>query len=173
MTRLEICAYGPLSRWVRFAESDLRGVGDHDILVKVVAASVNPIDYKLVHGDLRRVHRLDFPAPFGFDCCGRVEALGSKGVGYEARDLVYARAPRARMGTFAEFVAIESSYVAKAPTSLSAQAAASLPLVALTTVQALVDRAKARKGQSILIHAGSGGLGSFAIQYAKQELGLN
>src|SRR5260370_30492670 len=87
MTRLEICAYGPLSRWVRFAESDLPGVGDHDILVKVVAASVNPIDYKLVHGDLRRVHRLNFPAPFGFDCCGRVEALGSKVVGYEAGDL--------------------------------------------------------------------------------------
>jgi NADPH:quinone reductase-like Zn-dependent oxidoreductase len=91
---------------VRFAESDLPAVGDHDILVKVVAASVNPIDYKLVHGDLRRVHRLDFPAPFGFDCCGRVEALGSKVVGHEAGDLVYARAPRTRMGTFAEFVAI-------------------------------------------------------------------
>jgi alcohol dehydrogenase len=173
MKRLEICSYGPLPQCVRFAESDLPAVGDHDILVKVVAASVNPIDYKLVHGDLRRVHRLNFPAPFGFDCCGRVEALGSKVVGYEAGDLVYARAPRARMGTFAEFVAIESRYVAKAPTSLSAQAAASLPLVALTTVQALVDRAKARKGQSILIHAGSGGLGSFAIQYAKRELGLD
>jgi alcohol dehydrogenase len=173
MKRLEICSYGPLPRCVRFAESDLPAVGDHDILVKVVAASVNPIDYKLVHGDLRRVLRLNFPAPFGFDCCGRVEALGSKVVGYEAGDLVYARAPRARMGTFAEFVAIESRYVAKAPTSLSAQAAASLPLVALTTVQALVDRAKARKGQSILIHAGSGGLGSFAIQYAKRELGLH
>jgi NADPH:quinone reductase-like Zn-dependent oxidoreductase len=77
------------------------------------------------------------------------------------------------MGSFAEFVAIESCYVAKAPAALSAQAAASLPLVALTTVQGLVDRAKARKGQSILIHAGSGGLGSFAIQYAKRELGLH
>jgi alcohol dehydrogenase len=173
MKRLEICSYGPLPQCVRFAESDLPAVGDHDILVKVIAASVNPIDYKMVHGDLRRVHRLNFPAPFGFDCCGRIETLGSKVIGHEAGDIVYARAPRDRMGTFAEFVAIESRYVAKAPTSLSAQAAASLPLVALTTVQALVDRAKAQKGQSILIHAGSGGLGSFAIQYAKQELGLH
>jgi alcohol dehydrogenase len=173
MKRIEICSYGPLPQCVRFAEGDLPAVGDHDILVKVVAVSVNPIDYKIANGDLRRVLRLNLPAPFGFDCCGRVEVLGSKVIGYEVGDLVYARAPRERMGAFAEFVAIESRYVAKAPTSLSAQAAASLPLVALTTVQALVDRAKARKGQSILIHAGSGGLGSFAIQYAKQELGLN
>ena len=173
MKRIEICSYGPLPQCVRFAEGDLPAVGDHDILVKVVAVSVNPIDYKIANGDLRRVLRLNLPAPFGFDCCGRVEVLGSKVIGYEVGDLVYARAPRERMGAFAEFVAIESRYVAKAPTSLSAQAAASLPLVALTTVQALVDRAKARKGQSILIHAGSGGLGSFAIQYAKHELGLH
>lgn len=173
MKRIEICSYGPLPQCVRFAEGDLPAVGDHDILVKVEAVSVNPLYYKIANGDLRRVLRLNLPAPFGFDCCGRVEVLGSKVIGYEVGDLVYARAPRERMGAFAEFVAIESRYVAKAPTSLSAQAAASLPLVALTTVQALVDRAKARKGQSILIHAGSGGLGSFAIQYAKQELGLN
>src|ERR1700675_3252892 len=173
MKRIEICSYGPLPQCVRFAEGDLPAVGDHDILVKVVAVSVNPIDYKIANGDLRRVLRLNLPAPFGFDCCGRVEALGSKVIGYEVGNLVYARAPRERMGAFAEFVAIESRYVAKAPISLSAQAAASLPLVALTTVQALVDRAKARKGQSVLIHAGSGGLGSFAIQYAKNELGLH
>ncbi len=141
MKRIEICSYGPLPQCVRFAEGDLPAVGDHDILVKVVAVSVNPIDYKIANGDLRRVLRLNLPAPFGFDCCGRVEVLGSKVIGYEVGDLVYARAPRERMGAFAEFVAIESRYVAKAPISLSAQAAASLPLVALTTVQALVDRA--------------------------------
>ncbi len=96
MKRIEICSYGPLPQCVRFAEGDLPAVGDHDILVKVVAVSVNPIDYKIANGDLRRVLRLNLPAPFGFDCCGRVEVLGSKVIGYEVGDLVYARAPRER-----------------------------------------------------------------------------
>ena len=87
-------------------------------------------------------------------------------------DFVYTRAPRERMGAFAEYLAVDAGLVARPPAGLDPNAAAALPLVALTTLQALVERAPAKPGQRILIHAGSGGLGSFAIQYAKRVLGL-
>jgi threonine dehydrogenase-like Zn-dependent dehydrogenase len=93
-------------------------------------------------------------------------------VAFKPGDRIYFRAPRTRMGSFAECVDINQQFVAPLPNSWSMQDAASLPLVALTTIQGLRDRASAQPGQSILIHAGSGGLGSFAIQYAKRVLNL-
>ena len=90
----------------------------------------------------------------------------------QAGDRIYFRAPRTRMGSFAECVDIHQQFAAPLPDSWSMQDAASLPLVALTTIQGFRDRASAQPGQSILIHAGSGGLGSFAIQYAKRVLHL-
>jgi len=178
MRRLEVYKYGSVADSVRFAEVADPPAGPADVAIDVAAASINPIDYKFVNGALRMFQPVALPAAFGFDCCGTVSAVGADVTGFAVGDKVFARAPRQRMGAFAERIAIEAKYVAHAPKSISVAEAASLPLVALTTVQGLVDRARAqagqsRPGQSILIHAGSGGLGSFAIQYAKHVLQLH
>ena len=138
-----------------------------ELRLRVVAASLNPIDFKLLHGDLRRVMPLEFPQPLGFDGAGVVDAVG-EGVGaFAVGERVFVRASRETTGTFAQWTVQPAKFVAKMPAGLDFAGAASLPLVALTTVQGLVDRAHAQAGQRILIHAGSGGLGTFAIQYAK------
>ena len=145
--------------------------GTGDVRIHLHAASLNPIDYKLLHGDLRRAMALPFPTTIGFDGAGVVDAVGV-GVGeFAVGDRVFVRASRETIGTFAETTVQPARFVAAMPDMLGFADAASLPLVALTTVQGLVDRAQARAGQRILIHAGSGGLGTFAIQYAK-ALGL-
>jgi alcohol dehydrogenase len=173
MRRLELVSYGPLPDAVRFAEAPLPAIGDEDVLVKVQAAALNPIDYKVIHGTLRAVMPLQFPSPLGFDCAGRIEAVGARVGDFAPGDAVYVRASRQRMGSLAEYLAVEARFVARAPQRLTAIEAASIPLVALTTVQGLVDRARAQPGQRALIHAGSGGLGTFAVQYARHELGLH
>jgi len=173
MRRLEVYKYGPLADSVRFAEVADPHVGSADVAIDIAAASINPIDYKFVNGALRMFQPVALPAAFGFDCCGTVSAVGADVTGFAVGDKVFSRAPRQRMGTFAERIAIDAKYVAHAPKAISFAEAASLPLVALTTVQGLVDRARAEPGQSILIHAGSGGLGSFSTQYAKHVLQLH
>ena len=148
-----------------------RDPGPGEIRLRVHAASLNPIDYKLLHGDLRRVLPMAFPATIGFDGAGIVEAVGEGVAGFAIGERVFVRASRETIGTFAEVTVQPARFVARMPAALDFAGAASLPLVALTTVQGLVDRAQAKPGQRILIHAGSGGLGTFAIQYAK-ALGL-
>jgi alcohol dehydrogenase len=142
-----------------------------EVMVRVAAASLNPIDFKLLRGNLRRLQPMKFPRTLGFDAAGVVEAVGDAVADFRVGDEVFLRASRDTIGTFAEFTTQPVQFVARKPKSTDMHGAASLPLVALTTVQALVDRAHATAGQRILIHAGSGGLGSFAIQYAK-HLGL-
>lgn len=173
MRRLEITAYGSIDQVVHEAEVPTPAIGAGDVLIRVLAASINPIDYKFAHGALRRIIPLNFPAAFGFDACGRIDAVGADVHGFVVGELVYARAPRERMGAFADYLAIDARLIARPPAGFDANEAASIPLVALTTLQALVERARARPGQRVLIHAGSGGLGSFAIQYAKRVLGLH
>jgi NADPH:quinone reductase-like Zn-dependent oxidoreductase len=172
MRAWKIIRYGAPEHAFRLTEVDAPVAGPGDLVVRVRAAGINPIDLKLAAGDLRAVQRLGFPAAAGFDLAGTVDHVGSDVRGFAVGDEVYARADRLRRGAFAEAVAIQASVVAKKPTSLSFVQAASLPLVGLTTVQALVDRAHARAGQRVLVHAGSGGVGTFAIQYAK-ALGLH
>lgn len=145
-------------------------VGDDDVLIEVHAASINPIDYKFVSGELRRVNKLDgltLPVTLGFDASGVVVGVGRNVTGFAEGDEVYTRAPREQLGAFAEFLSLDARFVAHKPRNLSHLEAASLPLVGLTTVQALKGRAQAKRAQTILIHAGAGGVGTFAIQYAK------
>jgi len=164
--------YGGPDEAFRLDDVEAPQAGAGDLVVRVHAASINPIDLKLAAGDLRAVQRLAFPAAAGFDLAGVVEQVGAGVEDFAVGDEVYARADRRRRGAFAEKVAIQASVVARKPKMMSFVEAASLPLVGLTTVQALVDRAHAHAGQRVLIHAGSGGVGSFAIQYAK-ALGLH
>jgi NADPH:quinone reductase-like Zn-dependent oxidoreductase len=142
-------------------------VGDHDVLVRIHAASVNPLDLKTRAGDLKVI--LPYRAPFvlGNDLAGRVAAVGARVTRFAVGDEVYARPDKNRIGAFAELIAIHEDDVAAKPATITMEEAASLPLVGLTAWQALVERADVRPGQKVLIHAGAGGVGTVAIQLAK------
>lgn len=142
-------------------------VGERDVLVQVRAAGLNQLDEKIRSGELRQILPYKLPLILGNDVAGTVIAVGSKVRGFQAGDEVYARPGKDRIGTFAERIAIAESDLALKPASVSFEEAASLPLVALTAWQALVERGNLRPGQRVLIHAGSGGVGTIAIQLAK------
>src|SRR5438445_4553249 len=163
--------YGAITDHVRLAEIADPAPGPNDVLIEIHAASLHPTDFKIVHGDLKRVSKYQLPRPFGFDASGVVTSVGAGASKFKPGDAVFVRASRDTIGTFAEQIALGENLVALKPTSVSHAEAASLPLVGLTTVQGFI-RAGARAGQRILIHAGSGGVGTFAVQYAK-HLGLH
>jgi NADPH:quinone reductase-like Zn-dependent oxidoreductase len=151
-------------------ESDLR---DDDILVEIHAAGVNLLDSKIRNGEFKLI--LPYRPPFilGHDVAGTVVRVGSKVRRFKPGDAIYARPRDGRMGTFAELISISEADAALKPKNLSIEEAASIPLVGLTAWQVLVDRADLRKGQKILIHAGSGGVGTFAIQGSRHESALS
>jgi alcohol dehydrogenase len=163
--------YGAIADHVRLAEIADPVPGPDDVLIEIHAASLNPIDFKLVRGDLKRVSKYQLPRPFGFDAAGFVLSAGALAIRFKPGDAVYARASRETIGTFAEKIALPHEFVALKPAAISHAEAAALPLVGLTTLQGFA-RVKAQAGQRILIHAGAGGIGTFAIQYAR-HLGLD
>lgn len=138
-----------------------------DVLVEVHAAGLNLLDSKVRDGAFKPI--LPYRPPFilGHDVAGTVVRVGPNVRTFKPGDGVYARPRDGRVGTFAEFIAIDKADVALKPKNLSMEEAASIPLVGLTAWQVLVERAKLQKGQKVLIHAGSGGVGTFAIQLAK------
>ena len=142
-------------------------VGDRDVLIDVHAAGVNMLDAKIRDGEFKLI--LPYTAPFslGHDLAGVVNRVGSAVTRFTAGDEVCARVRDGRIGTFAERIAVHEDDLAIKPTSLSMSEAASVPLVALTAWQALVERANLKPGQKVLIHGGSGGVGTYAIQLAK------
>jgi NADPH:quinone reductase-like Zn-dependent oxidoreductase len=141
--------------------------GSHDVLIEVHAASVNLLDSKIRSGEFKLILPYSFPLVLGNDLAGVVIQTGAEVKGFKPGDEVYARVPEQRIGTFAERIAVDQNAVALKPANLSMEQAAAVPLVALTAWQALVDIAGLQKGQKILIHAGSGGVGTIAIQLAK------
>jgi alcohol dehydrogenase len=159
--------YGVFSDAVRLVELPDPKPSADEIVCELKAAALNPIDLKTVEGALKRINTYDLPHAIGFDGSGIVRQVGNRVSAFSVGDEVFVRASRERIGTFAEQIALPAAYFAKKPKNISFEAAASLPLVGLTIVQGLVDRARAKKGQRILVHAGSGGVGTFAIQYAK------
>jgi len=145
-------------------EPDLR---DDDVLIQVRAASINPLDSKIKSGEFKLILPYRFPLILGNDVSGTVVRVGARVSQFKPGDDVYARPDDDRIGTFAEFIAIKASSVALKPTNIGMVEAASLPLVTLTASQVLVETAKLKKGQKVLVHAGSGGVGTIAIQLAK------
>ena len=141
-------------------------VGEHDVLVRVEAAGLNPLDEKIRAGEFRQILPYKLPLILGNDVAGTVIGVGAAIRGFKPGDEVYGRPDQGRIGTFAERIAVAEGDVALKPASISMEAAGSLPLVALTAWQALVERGKVRPGQKVLIHAGAGGVGSIAIQLA-------
>ncbi|MFE4688251.1 NADP-dependent oxidoreductase [Streptomyces sp. NPDC056721] len=152
---------------VRAGEMPDVQVGADDVLVRIHAASVNPLDLKLRDGAFKAFLPYHLPLVLGNDLAGVVVQVGSAVTRFAVGDEVYARPDKDRIGTFAELIAVHQDDVALKPATLTMEEAASLPLVALTAWQALVERAQVRPGQKVLIHAGAGGLGSIAVQLAK------
>jgi NADPH:quinone reductase-like Zn-dependent oxidoreductase len=143
-------------------------VGANDVLVEIHAAGVNPVDSKIRNGEFKLIEPHLFPLILGNEAAGVVVRVGSRVRRFKPGDEVYARPRKSRIGTFAEFIAIAEDDVAHKPITLTMEEAASIPLVGLTAWQALVERANLKKEQKVLIHAGSGGVGTFAIQLAKR-----
>ncbi|WP_405372130.1 MULTISPECIES: NADP-dependent oxidoreductase [unclassified Microbacterium] len=141
-------------------------VGERDVLVRVEAAGVNQLDEKIRAGEFRAILPYAVPMTLGHDVAGTVIRVGSAVRGLGPGDEVYARPRDHRIGTFAERIAIDERDVARRPASISMTEAGSLPLVALTAWQALVEIADVQPGQKVLIHAGAGGVGSIAVQLA-------
>lgn len=141
-------------------------VGDRDVLVSVVAAGLNQLDEKIRVGEFAQILPYRLPLVLGNDVAGTVIRVGRLVRGFHPGDRVFARPDDARIGTFAERIAIDEGDLALVPPSISMAEAGSLPLVALTAWQALVERGKVQPGQKVLIHAGAGGVGSIAIQLA-------
>jgi NADPH:quinone reductase-like Zn-dependent oxidoreductase len=152
---------------VRLAEVAEPVVGDHDVLVQVRAAGLNQLDEKIRAGEFKQVLPYKLPLILGNDVAGFVLQVGAKVRGFKPGDEVYGRPHQDRIGTFAERVAVAEADLALKPASITIEEAGSLPLVALTAWQALVEKGNVRAGQKVLIHAGAGGVGSIAIQLAK------
>ncbi len=138
-----------------------------DVRIKIFAASINPIDFKIRSGQFKQVLKYTLPMPMGFDVAGEVIETGMRATHFDVGDRVYACVQSGRIGTLAEEITVERTDVAPMPKSLSYEQAAAVPLVALTAWQVLVDQMRLKAGQTILIHAGAGGVGTFAIQFAK------
>ncbi len=142
-------------------------VGPDDVLVAIRATSVNPVDCKIRQGYQRAINPQRFPAVPGMDLSGEVLEVGANVVRFEPGDAVWASPHHRRCGTFAERIAVRADELAPKPPSLSHEEAASLPLVALTAWNCLVDAAKLKSGDHLFVQAGAGGVGSAAIQIGK------
>lgn len=142
-------------------------VGEHDVLVQVQAAGLNVVDEKIRSGAFKSFLPFELPQVMGSDVAGTVIRVGAKVRDFTLGDQVYAQPRTARIGTFAERIAVHESDLALKPESVTLEEAGSLPMVALTAWQALVERGNVQPGQRVLVHAGSGGVGSIAIQLAK------
>ena len=142
-------------------------ISPDEVLVRVDAASLNPLDVKLQMGVMHDFFPLKFPYTMGTDLAGTVERVGSGVTGWGEGDKVVARVDPTSGGAFAELAVVPASYLVKAPTSVPVEQAAGIGTAGGTAWQALFDVADLKNGQTILVHAGAGGVGSFAIQFAR------
>ena len=142
-------------------------IKDHDVLIEIHAASVNLLDSKIKSGEFKLIVPYKLPLVLGHDVAGVVVKTGAKVKNFKVGDEIYSRPADFQIVTFAEFIAIHEKDVALKPKNLSMEEAASIPLVGLTAWQVLVEKSKVQKGQKVFIQAGSGGVGTFAIQLAK------
>jgi NADPH:quinone reductase-like Zn-dependent oxidoreductase len=158
--------YGGANR-VRAGDMPGPELREDDVLVQIHAAGVNLLDSKIRNGEFKRILPYRLPLILGHDVAGVVVRVGSRVRRFKPSDEVYARPADGRIGAFAELIAIKEDDVAVKPKALTMEEAASIPLVGLTAWQALIERANLKQGQKVLIHAGAGGVGTFAIQLAK------
>jgi len=165
MKAFVVAKYGPDG--LRAVDVPEPRVGERDVLIKVSAASVNPLDKLVRNGDFKLLLKHKPPFVLGHDMSGVVTRVGSAVRDFKVGDEVYSRPRDLRIGTFAEYIAVDQDDVALKPATLSMREAAAVPLVALAAWQAMVELAKVEPGQKVLVHAGAGGLGSTVVQIAK------
>jgi NADPH:quinone reductase-like Zn-dependent oxidoreductase len=153
---------------LQIADMDKPEPGEGEVLVRIQAAGVNPVDWKIRQGLLKDLIPHHFPLILGWDMAGVVEATGHAARRFKPGDEVYAyaRRPEIQKGTYAEYIALPESYIARKPKGLSLPEAGSIPLTALTAYQSLFDAGQLQKGQSVFILEASGGVGSSAVQLA-------
>jgi NADPH:quinone reductase-like Zn-dependent oxidoreductase len=152
---------------LRLEEAPLPSIGPDEVLVRVHAAGVNPVDWKVREGQMRGALEQPLPLIPGWDISGVVEAVGERVNTFEVGDEVYSRPDINRNGGYAEYIAVRADEVARKPRTLSHIEAAGVPLAALTAWQALFVHANLNPGQRVLVHAAAGGVGSFAAQLAR------
>jgi len=168
MKALQVVKYGDIDSSLAFNDIPKPKVSANQVLIQVKAASINPIDRMILAGQLKKYRKCNLPFTLGYDVSGIIVDKGSNVEDLSLGDEVYSRVPTNQPGTFAEFVAVDSDVVFTMPTNVNFSQAAALPLVGLTVIQAM-RKAGLKKDDRILIHAGSGGVGSIGIQYAKSK----
>lgn len=142
-------------------------IADNEVLIKIYATSVNPLDWKVREGLLQRMNLHKLPLTLGWDVSGVVEKTGSNATKFKVGDEVYTRPALERDGSYAEYIAVRENEVAFKPKSLTHESAAAVPLAGITAWEVLIKTAKIRKEQRVLIHCASGGVGTIAVQLAK------
>lgn len=168
MKTMAINAFGEVDS-IQMIELDKPQPASNEVLIKISYAGVNPVDWKICLGAIKDLLPHQFPVVLGWDAAGTVDSVGDAVSGYQVGDSVYAycRKTTVQSGTYAEYIAVDANALAKVPAGITLQQAAGIPLVALTAWQSLFDFADLKAGQTVLIHAGAGGVGSIAIQLAK------
>jgi NADPH:quinone reductase-like Zn-dependent oxidoreductase len=149
-------------------EVEIPEIKDNEVLVKVKAAGVNPVDILIANGSIRLIQDYIFPLTLGNELSGVIERVGNKVKKYKIGDKIMTRLPIANIGAFAEYVAVDAEAIALMPTHLNYIEAAAVPLTGLTSYQALNDVLKAQAGESVFLPGGTGGLGAMVIPIAKQ-----
>lgn len=170
MKAYSISRYSKTDR-LKLVDLPVPNLKQDEVLVEIYAASVNQLDLKIKSGEFKLILPYKLPLVLGHDVSGVVTKVGSTVTKFKAGDEVYARPSDFHIGAFAEYIAINEKDLALKPTNISFEEAASIPLVSLTAWQALIEKSNLKKGQKVFIQAGSGGVGTIAIQLAK-HLGL-
>lgn len=168
MKAVRIHKYGN-ANVLSYENAPIPSISPTDLLVKVVATSVNPVDWKIREGYLKELINYPLPLTLGWDVSGIVVAVGSEVSRFKVGDAIYSRPDIQRNGTYAEYVAIRAETAAFKPKTISHVEAATLPLAGITAWEALFNAGQLQANQRVLIHAGSGGVGSLAIQLAKSR----
>lgn len=165
MKAMRIHHYGP-ARSMTLEEIALPHYGPGDVLIRVAASGVNPIDWKIRSGAMAQAMHFPMPLTLGWECAGTVDAIGHWVTGFKPGDCVFTMPEFARGGTYAEYVAVDATQIALMPRTVSFSVAASLPMTAQAAWSA-IEAAELQPGQHVLIHGGAGGVGSIAIQLAR------
>lgn len=166
MDAVVINSYGDESK-LEYAELDVPEIKSNQVLVEVKATSINPIDWKLREGYLKQMFDWEFPIVLGWDLAGTITKVGSDVKKWQIGDEVFARPATTNRGTYAQFATVDEDLLAMKPKNISFEEAAAVPLAGETAWQALFTHGKLRPDQKVLIQAGSGGVGTYAIQLAK------
>jgi NADPH:quinone reductase-like Zn-dependent oxidoreductase len=166
MKAIQHIAYGKISESIKLSEVQKPTISKDEVLIETYAASVNPLDIKVLTGKLKTKKNYILPATLGYDVSGKIVEKGENVTNFNIGDEVYAYVDK--QGSFAEFVSVKQNILSLKPKNISFEEAASLPLVSLTASQ-VFKRGKLQSGDKMLIHAGSGGVGFLAIQLAKAK----